>query len=132
VQVPGGRVGIQVITFPDVAYEPQRRGANWIQTYIFPGGLCPSLAEVERSLHGTRLLVREAMDIGPSYARTLRAWRAAFLAHLDDVRALGFDDRFIRMWEYYLALSEAGFATGLAQDHQVVLEKARGLAPTSA
>jgi cyclopropane-fatty-acyl-phospholipid synthase len=132
VLVPGGRVGIQVITFPDVAYEPQRRGANWIQTYIFPGGLCPSLAEVERSLHGTRLLVREAMDIGPSYARTLRAWRAAFLAHLDDVRALGFDDRFIRMWEYYLALSEAGFATGLAQDHQVVLEKARGLAPTSA
>lgn len=130
VLVPGGRVSLQVITFPDVAYLPQRRGANWIQTYIFPGGLCPSLAEVERSLHGTRLLLREAADIGPSYVRTLREWRTAFFARLDDVRALGFDDRFIRMWDYYLALSEAGFATGLVQDHQIALEKARGI-PTS-
>ena len=124
---PGGRLSLQVITFPDVAYEAQRRGANWIQTHIFPGGLCPSLAVVERSLHGTRLLLRDARDIGPHYARTLRAWRMRFLANLDAVRAQGFDDRFIRMWEYYLALSEAGFATGITQDHQIVLEKARGL-----
>lgn len=124
---PGGRFSLQVITFPDAAYEAQRRGANWIQTYIFPGGLCPSLAVIERSLHHTRLLVRDARDIGPSYASTLRAWRTRFMASLDAVRAQGFDDRFIRMWEYYLALSEAGFATGLTQDHQLVLEKARGL-----
>ena len=124
---PGGRFSLQVITFPDAAYEAQRRGANWIQTYIFPGGLCPSLAVVERSLHGTRLLLREARDIAPSYARTLRAWRTRFLANVEAVRAQGFDDRFIRMWEYYLALSEAGFATGLTQDHQIVLEKGRGL-----
>ena len=124
---PGGKLSLQVITFPDVAYEAQRRGANWIQTYIFPGGLCPSLSVIERSLHGTRLLVREARDIGPSYARTLRAWRMNFLANLDAVRAQGFDDRFVRMWEYYLALCEAGFATGLTQDHQIVMEKARGL-----
>ena len=125
---PGGRFALQVITFPDVAYEPQRRGANWIQTYIFPGGLCPSLAVIERSLHGTRLLVREARDIAPSYVRTLAAWRERFLANADAVRALGFDERFIRMWEYYLALSQAGFATGLSQDHQIVLEKSRGVA----
>jgi cyclopropane-fatty-acyl-phospholipid synthase len=124
---PGGRFSLQVITFPDVAYEAQRRGANWIQTYIFPGGLCPSLAVVERSLHGTRLLLRDARDIGPHYATTLRAWRTRFMASLDAVRAQGFDDRFVRMWEYYLALSEAGFATGLTQDHQIVLEKGRGL-----
>jgi cyclopropane-fatty-acyl-phospholipid synthase len=124
---PGGRFSLQVITFPDVAYESQRRGANWIQTYIFPGGLCPSLAVVEQSLHGTRLLMRSAADIAPSYVRTLSAWRTRFLENVDAVRAQGFDDRFIRMWEYYLALSEAGFATGLAQDHQIVLEKARGL-----
>lgn len=124
---PGGRLSLQVITFPDVAYEAQRRGANWIQTYIFPGGLCPSLAVIERSSHGTRLLVRETRDIAFSYARTLRAWRVRFLENLDAVRALGFDDRFIRMWEYYLALSEAGFATGLTQDLQIVMEKARGL-----
>ncbi len=125
---PGGRFSLQVITFPDVAYEAQRRGANWIQTYIFPGGLCPSLAVVERSLHGTRLLLREARDIGPHYATTLRAWRTRFMTNLDAVRAQGFDERFIRMWEYYLALSEGGFATGLTQDHQIVLEKARGVA----
>ena len=124
---PGGRFSLQVITFPDAAYEAQRRGANWIQTYIFPGGLCPSLAVIERSLHGTRLLVREATDIAPSYVHTLAAWRQRFLANLDAVRAQGFDDRFIRMWDYYLALSQAGFATGLTQDHQIVLEKARGL-----
>ncbi len=125
---PGGRMSLQTIAFPDVAYEPQRRGANWIQTYIFPGGLLPSLAEIERSLHGTRLLVRRVEDIAPSYVRTLQAWRAAFTDRTDAVRAMGFDDRFIRMWEYYLAISEAGFATGITQDLQIVLEKGRGLA----
>ncbi len=124
---PGGRLSLQVITFPDVAYEAQHRGANWIQTYIFPGGICPSLAVIERSSHDTRLLVREVRDIAASYVRTLRAWRTRFLENADAVRALGFDDRFIRMWEYYLAISEAGFATGLAQDHQVVMEKGRGV-----
>jgi cyclopropane-fatty-acyl-phospholipid synthase len=122
---PGGRMSLQVITFPDVSYEPQRRGANWIQTYIFPGGLLPSLAEIERSLHGTQLLVRRADDIAASYVRTLQAWRTAFLARLDDVRALGFDERFIRMWDYYLAISEAGFDTGVCQDYQILLEKGR-------
>ena len=82
---------------------------------------------IEQHLHGTRLLLRNATDIGPSYARTLRAWRTRFLENLDAVRAQGFDERFIRMWDYYLALCEAGFATGLSQDHQIVLEKARGL-----
>jgi cyclopropane-fatty-acyl-phospholipid synthase len=125
---PGGRMSLQTIAFPDVAYEQQRRGANWIQTYIFPGGLLPSLAEIERSLHGTRLLVRRVEDIAPHYVRTLQAWRAAFLGRLDEVRAMGFDERFIRMWDYYLAISEAGFDTGITQDLQIVLEKRRGLA----
>ncbi len=125
---PGGLMSLQTIAFPDVAYEPQRRGANWIQTYIFPGGLLPSLAEIERSLHGTRLLVRRVEDIAPSYVRTLAAWRAAFTGRLDEVRAMGFDERFIRTWEFYLSISEAGFATGITQDLQIVLEKGRGLA----
>jgi cyclopropane-fatty-acyl-phospholipid synthase len=124
---PGGRLSLQVITFPDVAYEAQRRGANWIQTHIFPGGLCPSLAVIEQSAHGTHLLIRGVSDISSSYVRTLRAWRTRFLENVDAVRAQGFDDRFIRTWEYYLALSEAGFATGLTQDLQIVMEKGRGL-----
>jgi cyclopropane-fatty-acyl-phospholipid synthase len=124
---PGGRLSLQTIAFPDAAYERQRRGANWIQLYIFPGGLLPSLSVIERSLHGTRLLVSGVTDIAPSYVRTLQAWRRRFMEKLDEVRAQGFDERFIRMWEYYLAISEAGFATGLTQDYQLVLEKKRGL-----
>ena len=78
--VAGGRMSLQTIAFPDVAYEPQRRGANWIQTYIFPGGLLPSLAVIERSIHRTNLLIRRVDDIASHYVRTLQAWRAAFLA----------------------------------------------------
>jgi cyclopropane-fatty-acyl-phospholipid synthase len=124
---PGGRMSLQTIAYPDVAYERQRRGANWIQLYIFPGGLLPSLSVIERSLHRTRLLVSGVSDIAPSYMRTLQEWRSRFMGNLDAVRGQGFDERFIRMWEYYLAISEAGFATGLTQDFQLVLEKRRGL-----
>ena len=130
--VPGGRLSLQSITFPDAAYEPQLRGANWIQTYIFPGGLCPSLAVIERSTHGTRLLIREVSDIADSYVLTLRAWRTRFLERVGAVRAMGFDERFIRMWDYYLAVSEAGFATGISQDLQIVFEKRRGVAVADA
>jgi cyclopropane-fatty-acyl-phospholipid synthase len=124
---PGGRLGLQVITFPDAAYERQLRGANWIQTYIFPGGLLPSLAVIERSTHRTRLLITSVSDIAAHYVRTLREWRERFIGQLPTIRSMGYDDRFIRMWEYYLSISEAGFATGLTQDLQIVLEKRRGL-----
>jgi len=124
---PGGRMSLQSITFPDAAYERQLRGANWIQTYIFPGGLCPSLAVIERSTRDTQLLIRSVSDIAADYVLTLQAWRTRFLENVRIVRSLGFDERFIRMWEYYLALSEAGFATGISQDLQIVLEKRRGL-----
>ncbi len=125
--VPGGRLSLQSITFPDVAYERQLRGANWIQTYIFPGGLCPSLAVIEQASRDTRLLVKHVTDIAGDYVLTLRAWRTCFMESTGTVRSMGFDDRFVRMWEYYLALSEAGFATGISQDLQIVFEKARGL-----
>ncbi len=125
---PGGRMSLQSITFPDAAYETQRRGANWIQTYIFPGGLCPSLAVIERATRDTRLLIRGVTDIGPDYALTLRAWRTRFMDQIEAVRRMGFDDRFVRMWEYYLALSEAGFATGISQDLQIVFQKRRAIA----
>ncbi len=123
---PGGRAAIQSITYPDAAYEQQRRGANWIQKYIVPGGLLPSLAVIERSTAGTSLLLTGVEDIAPSYARTLAEWRSRFMGSLEEVRALGFDDRFIRMWEYYLALCEAGFAAGIFQDLQIGFEKRGG------
>jgi len=120
---PGGRIALQVITVPDRAYEPQRRGANWIQRYIFPGGLLPSLAAIERSLVRTGLVVESVTDIGPHYVRTLAEWRERFMVQREHVRALGYDERFVRMWEYYLAQSEAGFATGITQDLQIALRR---------
>ena len=120
---PGGRMSLQTITVPDSGYRRQVGGANWIQTYIFPGGLLPSLATIERSLHPTGFVVVGVRDIAEHYVATLRAWRTAFLARREEVLAMGFDERFIRTWEYYLALSEAGFATGVTQDLQIVLEK---------
>ena len=123
----GGRIGLQSITYPDAAYEQQRRGANWIQKYIFPGGLLPSLAVIERATRRTSLLVTGVTDIGPHYAPTLRAWRSRFMGNREAVRALGFDDRFVRMWEYYLALCEAGFATGIFQDLQIGFEQRSGV-----
>lgn len=124
---PGGRLSLQSITYPDAHYEQQRRGANWIQKYIFPGGLLPSLSVIERSTRRTSLLLVEAEDIAPHYARTLRAWRERFLSNPDAVRALGFDERFIRMWDYYLALCQAGFSTGIFQDMQLAFEKRNGI-----
>ena len=121
--VAGGRMSLQTITVPDVGWERQAGGANWIQTYIFPGGLLPSLAVIERTLHRTGLVVERVTDIAQHYVRTLREWRTRFMAQEAAVRAMGFDDRFIRTWEYYLALSEAGFATGVTQDQQIVLHK---------
>ncbi len=126
--VPGGRLSLQTIAMRHDAYEPQRRGANWIQQYIFPGGLLPSLSAIEEAVGGTGLLFSSVRDIREHYVLTLRAWRTRFLENADQVRAIGFDERFIRMWEYYLSISEAGFAIGLSQDYQIVLEKRRGIA----
>jgi cyclopropane-fatty-acyl-phospholipid synthase len=123
----GGRIGLQSITYPDAQYEQQRRGANWIQKYIFPGGLLPSVAVIERATHRTGLLLTGVTDIGPHYAPTLRAWRERFMSNLEAVRSLGFDERFVRMWEYYLALCEAGFAAGIFQDLQIGFVKRGGV-----
>lgn len=125
---PGGKASVQVITFPNDAFESQLREANWIQTYIFPGGVLPSLSALERAIDGTSLLITDVKDIRSSYALTLKAWRTRFIGSLDAVRGMGFDDRFIRMWEFYLSISEAGFRTGSTQDLQIVFEKSRRLA----
>ena len=125
--VSGGRAAVQTISLPDADYERQRRGSNWIQKYIFPGGLLPSLAAIDRATERTALLISGVRDIAPSYARTLREWRTRFMGNVGAVRELGFDERFVRMWEFYLAQSEAGFATGQFQDLQITFEKRRGL-----
>ena len=112
VLAPGGLAGIQSITMVDHRFDDYRKHCDWIQTYIFPGGLLPSIREVASvCAAGTQLGVIALEDRALDYARTLLAWRREFFARLDRVRELGFDDRFIRMWEYYLATCEAAFRT---------------------
>ena len=122
VLAPGGRVALQSITMPDDRFEAYRRRVDWMQTYIFPGSCIPSLAAIRTALAPTGLAITHADDIGPDYAPTLRAWRDRFLTELPAVRALGFDEPFIRTWLLYLAFSEAAFAERTLADHQLVLE----------
>jgi cyclopropane-fatty-acyl-phospholipid synthase len=118
---PGGRLAVQVITIPDARYERYRRGCDWIQKRIFPGGHLPSAGALREAMaRASRFRMEKVEDIGPHYARTLAEWRNRFLRRLPEVRALGFDENFIRMWAYYLAYCEAGFATGQIQDLQFV------------
>jgi cyclopropane-fatty-acyl-phospholipid synthase len=125
VLAPGGSVAIQTIAMPDHRFEAYLRHADWIQTYIFPGGLLPSLGELCRAMTArTRLSVTGLEEIGLDYAETLARWRSAFLENLERVRHLGFDDRFIRMWEYYLASCEAMFRTRMLWTYQLLLRRA--------
>ena len=112
VLAPGGVAGIQSITMVDHRFNAYRRHCDWIQKYIFPGGLLPSVREIASVCAAdTRLGLVALEDRALDYARTLLAWRRQFFSQLDQVRDLGFDDRFIRMWEYYLATCEAAFRT---------------------
>jgi len=108
---PNGLLALQFITCPDSRYEQLRRGVDFIQKHIFPGSLLLSLNRMNEQLTRAGGFVMNALeDFGPDYARTLRIWRDNFSARLDAVRGLGFDDRFIRKWTYYLCYCEAAFA----------------------
>jgi cyclopropane-fatty-acyl-phospholipid synthase len=108
---PGGLLALQFITCPDARYDEFRRGVDFIQKHIFPGSLLLSLNRVNQLLSGAGgFVLHHCRDFGPDYARTLRHWRETFVRRLDDARALGFDERFIRKWSYYLSYCEAAFA----------------------
>lgn len=109
VLAPGGRIGLQAITMPHDRLLATRHVNNWIQKYIFPGGLIPSVRVIEEQATRAGLAVTAHHSLGSHYARTLSLWRSRFLAAWDGVAALGFDPVFERMWEFYLAYSEAGF-----------------------
>ena len=107
----GGLAGLQYITVPDSRHAELKRGIDWIQKHIFPGSLLLSVGRVNMALQRTGdLFLHHLEDLGASYAKTLHAWWETFNSRADDVRALGFDDRFIRKWNYYLHYCEAAFA----------------------
>jgi cyclopropane-fatty-acyl-phospholipid synthase len=118
---PGGRFALQSITMPDARFAAYRRRVDWMQTYIFPGSLIPSLGAIARAATPAGFAIERADDIGPDYAATLRLWRARFLAELPAVTALGFDAPFVRTWLMYLAFSEAAFAERTLANHQLLL-----------
>jgi cyclopropane-fatty-acyl-phospholipid synthase len=120
----GGRACIQTILIPDHRWDRYRRSPDWIERYVFPGCLIPSLVALQRAMAQTsRLTVADVEEIGLNYAETLRRWRATFLERLQEVRALGYDDHFVRTWDFYLASCEAGFRTRALRDAQIVLER---------
>ncbi|SNT08170.1 cyclopropane-fatty-acyl-phospholipid synthase [Tardiphaga sp. OK246] len=122
--LPGGLIGIQAITIQDKFFQTYRREVDFIQRYVFPGGMLPS-PEILKSL-GARYgvpVIKERI-FGLDYAKTLAAWRDSFRAAWPSLTPLGFDDRFRRLWEYYLAYCEAGFLSGNIDVRQVVFAKA--------
>jgi len=109
---PGGRAVLQAITIADDRYESYRRAPDFIQKYIFPGGFLPSKTVLGEQIQRAGLRLAGSECFGMSYALTLAEWRRRFHAHWPAIAAQGFDDRFRRMWDYYLAYCEAGFAEG--------------------
>lgn len=122
---PGGRVAIQAITMPHRRMLATRNTHTWIQKYIFPGGLLPSTeAIVDITERCTGLRTVDTASLRPHYAETLRLWRQRFLQRRDRLAQLGFDEVFARMWELYLAYSEAGFRSGYLDVYQWAFERA--------
>jgi cyclopropane-fatty-acyl-phospholipid synthase len=121
---PDGFMLLQTITINEQAFPAYHRSSDWIQKYIFPGSELASVSEILRSLsRATSLGLHHAEDIGTHYARTLAAWRKRFQNAVNEVRELGFDDRFIRMWDYYLAYCEGAFLERHVGDFQLLLTK---------
>ncbi len=121
---PHGAMLLQAITIQDQFYEQARKSVDYIQRFIFPGSFIPSVEAISRSLtRATDLKIFNLEDIGPHYARTLREWRRNFFEHLPKVRALGYPDSFVRLWEFYLCYCEGGYAERQLGDVQLLLTK---------
>jgi cyclopropane-fatty-acyl-phospholipid synthase len=121
---PGGRVGLQSITMGHDRLLATRGSYSWIHKYVFPGGLIPSVTALEQNLAAhTGLRIEHHRSFGPDYATTLAHWRTRFLANWRQVAALGFDETFRRMWEFYLAYCEAGFRVGYLDVRQFALSR---------
>ena len=119
---PGRAAALQVITIAEERYEDYKHNPDFIQRYVFPGGMLPSIERFRTSAQNAGLLVGEPHLFGTDYAKTLTAWLERFESVLPQVRALGFDERFVRMWRYYLLYCRTGFEQGAIDVMQVRLE----------
>jgi len=120
---PGGLAGLQIITIRDELFESYRRRADFIQKYVFPGGMLPSEARLEAETRRAGLSWRGLTRFGEHYAETLADWAQRFENGWEGVRGLGFDERFHRLWRFYLSYCEAGFRTERTNVVQLSLER---------
>lgn len=126
---PNGIAVIQAITMPDFRYDAYLKSCDFIQKYIFPGTVCPSITAMVNAISGhTQLILYDLENIGAHYARTLRMWNDNLKANVKRVAQLGFDDKFMRTWDYYFCYCEAGFATRTLGDVHMVLSRTCNLA----
>lgn len=107
---PSGILALQVITCPDSRYRELRDGVDWIQKYIFPGSLLPSVGVINKAVNEvSELSLVDLKDLGLDYAKTLQLWGKAFTEKIPEIRKIGFDERFVRMWQYYFNYCRAAF-----------------------
>lgn len=118
-----GRAALQVITIDEKRFESYRKGADFIQRYVFPGGMLPSPAAFEKHAAREGLDIQDSFFFGHSYAATLAEWHDRFVEAWPKIETIGFDDRFRRLWEYYLAYCRTGFKTGAIDVGQFVLAR---------
>ena len=123
VLAPGGRAAVQTILVPEQRWDRYRKTPDWIERYVFPGCLIPSLEALARAAKATELGIYEVEEIGEHYAETLRRWRHNVHERIAEVRALGYDRRFERTWDFYLAFCEAAFRRRALRDVQLVLAR---------
>lgn len=116
---PGGVAGLQIITIADRFFDHYMKSTDFIQRYVFPGGALPSPSVLKGHIEKAGLKLQGAADFGQDYARTLNEWHQRFLASWSDIKELGFDDRFKKLWRFYLAYCEAGFRAGTTNVCQI-------------
>ena len=127
---PDGMMLLQSITIADQRYTAAKKSIDYIQRYIFPGGCLPSVAALSDAIaRKTDMRIFHMEDIGPHYATTLRLWRDRFFANIEKIRQLGYSERFIRMWQYYLCYCEGGFRQQSIGTVQLLLTKPQVLRP---
>ena len=120
---PDGMAGLQVITIDEQAFDAYRARPDFIQQYVFPGGMLPTVTHLRELFARHGLRVADLYRFGQDYATTLRMWRERFAANWQSICEEGFDERFFRMWNYYLAYCEAAFRVGRTDVVQLRLER---------
>ena len=120
---PGKQATLQIITIQDARWDVYRKSVDFIQKYIFPGGMLPSPSVLRQEIHRAGLSVQHSIEFGKSYSQTLRRWFEVFNNKWDNISAMGFDDRFRRMWNFYLTSCAATFESGNCDVTQITLHK---------